>query len=227
VTLPPLIPVDDVQQRLREAFPEGADDRGFCTREIAAKTVFVMLYVGAVAGSDRWLRPDQVTRMTDVRAARISDSERDARVAASLKSSTGEIEGRWYADTTREPIRDETLRLGLIPWGAVAERTGLPTPARGIRLLGRRPRPARRADDAPSSRVRSDSRLRHLPDFAGPCGADRLPRVPARAREMPQASVPVRAGVSRPLAGRPVVAGAKIAVARRQHVVPTFDGREQ
>jgi hypothetical protein len=35
--------------------------------------------------------------------------------------------GRWYAPNTREPIRDETLRGGLVALGAVIERTDLPT----------------------------------------------------------------------------------------------------
>jgi hypothetical protein len=34
---------------------------------------------------------------------------------------------RWYADNTREPIRDETLREGLLAVGAALARTDLPT----------------------------------------------------------------------------------------------------
>ena len=34
---------------------------------------------------------------------------------------------RWYADNTREPIRDETLRDGLVAVGAVLRRDDLPT----------------------------------------------------------------------------------------------------
>jgi hypothetical protein len=34
---------------------------------------------------------------------------------------------RWYADNTREPIRDETLRDGLVAVGAVVRREDLPT----------------------------------------------------------------------------------------------------
>ena len=37
------------------------------------------------------------------------------------------VRGAWYASDTREPIRDETLRSGLIPLGAVVERTDLAT----------------------------------------------------------------------------------------------------
>ena len=52
--------------------------------------------------------------------------ERDGS-SSQCNQQRGNIEGRWYAANTREPIRDETLRDGLVLTGAVAERTGLPT----------------------------------------------------------------------------------------------------
>ena len=122
-----LLPVPEVHERLGTIFPEGTPQRNYLTREIAAKTVFAMLYVGAVHGTECWLRPDQVTRMTDEQAARTGDEERIAWREASLRPITDSIIGRWYAANTREPIRDETLREGLIRTGAVKERGGLPT----------------------------------------------------------------------------------------------------
>lgn len=95
---------------------------------MAAKTLFVMFYVGAVEGTETWLRPDQVTKMTDRQSLRIDDAARGKWARESL--DTGKmrsIPGRWYAPNTREPIRDETLRSGLVTVGAVIERTGLPT----------------------------------------------------------------------------------------------------
>lgn len=127
MALPTLLPVPEVHERLRTIFPEGTPQRNYLTREIAAKTVFAMLYVGAVHGTKCWLRPDQVTRMTDEQAARSRDEERIAWREASLRSMTDSIIGRWYAANTREPIRDETLREGLIRTGAVKERGDLPT----------------------------------------------------------------------------------------------------
>ena len=96
-------------------------------REISAKTIFVMLYIGAIEGNDIWLRPSQVARMTDIQANKQSKQDRETWIAVSMKPATGAIIGRWYAADTREPIRDETLREGLIPLGAVLERGGLPT----------------------------------------------------------------------------------------------------
>ena len=125
--LPPLLPVPAIHQRLQIIYPEGTTNRNYVTREMAAKTVFVMLYIGAVEGTGRWLRPDQVTRMTDAQAALASDGEREDWFQQSMWPAAGNIEGRWYAANTREPIRDETLRGGLIQTGAVSERKGLPT----------------------------------------------------------------------------------------------------
>lgn len=108
-------------------FPEGTPNRGYCVRELAASTVFAALYIGAVEGSGRYLGPVHVYRMTHQQAARSSD---DARLdyASAVLMRAGQVEGtRWYADNTREPIRDETLRDGLVAVGAVTRREDLPT----------------------------------------------------------------------------------------------------
>jgi len=125
--LPPLLPVPDIQERLEKIFPEGSPNRSHCTWEIAAKTVFVMLYVGAVEGENIWLRPDQVTRMTDEQAQKTDEEERSIWRIESLKSSKGEIPGRWYAVNTRESIRDDTIRGGFVANGVVIEKEGLAT----------------------------------------------------------------------------------------------------
>ena len=44
-----------------------------------------------------------------------------------MRPTSESITGRWYAANTREPIRDETLREGLVRTGAVQERGDLPT----------------------------------------------------------------------------------------------------
>ena len=108
--LPPLLPVSEINERLEMVFPEGTPNRNYVVREMAAKTVFVMLYVGAIEGAGRWVRPDQVTRMTDAQAGgHGAEEDRDEWLAASMRSEMEAIEGRWYAANTREPIRDETL----------------------------------------------------------------------------------------------------------------------
>jgi hypothetical protein len=125
--LPPFVTHGEVQRRLMLIFPEGAPYRSYCTREFAASTVFVMLYIGAIEDSNRYLSPKYVYRMSDDQAALTSDAARieyaDEMILPGSKSR-GE---QWYADTSREPIRDETLRNGLLLVGAAVERKDLAT----------------------------------------------------------------------------------------------------
>lgn len=127
MNLPPLLPWSEIHSRLPEIFPSGSANREHSIWEIAAKTIFVMLYAGAIEGSDRWIRPDQVTRMTDDQAARQDEIARDAWAKSSIKPSKADVPGRWYAVNTRESIRDDTIRYALIQNGAVVERQGLST----------------------------------------------------------------------------------------------------
>jgi hypothetical protein len=89
---PALLPVSEIHERLRVIFPEGTPNRNYVTREIAAKTIFVLLYIGAIDGAERWLRPDQVTRMTDAQATLTGDEARESWLEASLHPATGYIE---------------------------------------------------------------------------------------------------------------------------------------
>ena len=54
--LPPLLAATDIHERLQTIFPEGTANRNYVTREIAAKTTFVMLFIGAVEGAIAGLR---------------------------------------------------------------------------------------------------------------------------------------------------------------------------
>ena len=125
--LPPWISVKEVSRRLSLIFPEGTPHRNYVVRELCAKTIFVMLYTGAIEGKGRYLRPDQVVRMSDRQSKLKDDGSRLQWAANSLKPRTQAAKGRWYAANTREPIRDETLRQGLITLNAVFERRDLPT----------------------------------------------------------------------------------------------------
>lgn len=88
---------------------------------MAASTVFTMLYIGAVDGNGIYAGPMHVYRMTEEQSLLQDDAER---MSYSDKLRRGTVEGvRWYADNTREPIRDETLREGLQQVGAVVIRS--------------------------------------------------------------------------------------------------------
>lgn len=125
--LPTVPPVELIAVRLPEIFPEGTENRNYVVREMAARTVFVMFYVGAIEGADRWIRPSQVTDMSDEQAAKADEAERHAWVKQSLSSKKDRPAKPWYAPNSREPVRDETLRSGLVVCRAVIERAGVPT----------------------------------------------------------------------------------------------------
>ncbi|HZS84736.1 MAG TPA: BsuBI/PstI family type II restriction endonuclease [Stellaceae bacterium] len=125
--LPPLADPAEIHRRLQLIFPEGTPQRSYCTREIAARTIFVMLYIGAVEGTGVWLASKHVYRMGDQQSNRRTDAERQAYAEAVEKPGFVAPPDRWFQDNTREPIRDETLRDGLVRVGAVVVRPGLPT----------------------------------------------------------------------------------------------------
>ena len=130
ITAPPLPPLADrqtIHQRLRAIFPEGIQNRLYCTREMAASTVFAMLYVGAVEGAGRFLAPKQIYRMTEMQERRTDEDDRLRYARESLTPGFTPEGRRWYLDNTREPLRDETLRDGLVAIGAVIVRPGVPT----------------------------------------------------------------------------------------------------
>lgn len=125
--LPSVPSVELIAKRLPEIFPEGTEHRNYVIREMAARTVFVMFYAGAIAGAGRWIRPSQVTDMSDAQAALLDDESRAAWAKLSLSNKKAKPVQPWYAANSREPVRDETLRSGLIICRAVIEREGVPT----------------------------------------------------------------------------------------------------
>lgn len=127
MSLPPLLPWHEIHARLPTIFPEGSANRDHSIWEISAKTMFVMIYAGAIEGTDLWIRPDQVTRMTTAQAEQTDNDARLAWAKDSIRPSKADVPGRWYAVNTRESIRDDTIRYALIVNGAVIERPGLAT----------------------------------------------------------------------------------------------------
>ena len=129
---PKLSPLEVMQERLEAIFPAGIQNRAYLVRDMATRVIFVMLYIDAIEGRDRWLGPKHVYGMSDEQA---SDQSTEARLAYAEKGWRPGYRPKgkpWYADTTREPIRDETLRDGLLRVGAaicrsdVATTSGLP-----------------------------------------------------------------------------------------------------
>lgn len=124
-SFPTYVPLEVIIERLPIILPEGTPNRNYCIREIAAKTIFAMIYVGAVEGHEHLCAPHHIYKMTDEQSMLSASSDRqDYRE----KVRRGIIPGnKWYADTTREPIRDETLKEGFGTLGIVQYRKDVPT----------------------------------------------------------------------------------------------------
>lgn len=126
-SLPPYVTRKQIAQRLPLIFPEGAPNRTYCIRELAASTVFAALYIGAVEHSGRYFGPVHVYRMSNEQASKSGENEREHYAVGVIKRNFHVPGKSWYADNTREPIRDETLRDGLVAIGAIVRREDLPT----------------------------------------------------------------------------------------------------
>jgi hypothetical protein len=128
--------------RLRSIFPpEVVEDHSAVAGPIAGAAAYVGIYVGALEGHNP-IRPSMVLWMCDGVAARATRAsperfqrDRDQWYRAALRSHRALIkllEGwrithqPWYADNSREPLRDETFRAWL-RLGAMAHDPALPT----------------------------------------------------------------------------------------------------
>lgn len=65
--------------------------------------------------------------MTDEQASLLDNTSRQTWVKLMLSNKKRKPDNPWYAANSREPIRDETIRTGLIPLQAVVVRQGVPT----------------------------------------------------------------------------------------------------
>jgi hypothetical protein len=128
VAMPPLLSIAEIHERLPRIFPAGLEMRGYLVREMAAKVIWVFQYGGMVEGTSRYLRPSHIYFYTDEQIALTSHDERFEWVANVKKTKFRPAGKQWYADTTREPIRDETIR-SLLDIGAVGKLAGVPTNA--------------------------------------------------------------------------------------------------
>jgi hypothetical protein len=125
--LPPYISRELILERLQMIFPVGTQNRAYLTREISASTIFTMLYIGAIEGNAIYLGPVHVYRMTREQAILVEEDARNTYRQNASKRKVNIPGERWYADNSREPIRDETLREGLVQIGAVESLGGVAT----------------------------------------------------------------------------------------------------
>ena len=124
---PPYSPLSLVQERLPLIFPEGTANRNNCIKGSAASTVFTAIYIGALESYSQDLGPVHVYRMTQEQSELTSDADRLA-YFKQMKKKVKSVPGtRWYADNSRETIRDEALKEGLVSIGAFVRRSGMAT----------------------------------------------------------------------------------------------------
>ena len=127
MSMVPYVSKDVVAERLLSIFPEGTPNRNNCVSDIAASTVFVMLYINAIEGSGQYLGPKHVYCMSGEQAHQSTNDRRSYYAENCYRRGFSAIGERWYADNTRESIRDDTIREGLMLVGAVIAREDLAT----------------------------------------------------------------------------------------------------
>lgn len=115
----PLPEIVEIQRRLGIIFPEGIADRTYVTRESTARTIFVMLYIDAVEGRGVNLAPQHVYRFTVQQCERQDVQDRAAFPINCRRKNYVPDGDRWYADNSREQIRDESIKDGLVSKGVV------------------------------------------------------------------------------------------------------------
>lgn len=116
---PELLSVEQIRDRLGKLFPEEYPDRGLLTGEMSARIVFVSLYGGFVEAAGRYLRPSFVYLFTEEQSVKVSDRERLEWTAMAHTGGFRPSGERWYADTSKEPIRDDLIRYQFLPMGAM------------------------------------------------------------------------------------------------------------
>lgn len=125
-TLPALLTLDQVSERLNVIFPTTFPDRAILVGDMATRMFFVLLYGGFIEGKSRYLRPSTVIRFSLDQAARTTDEDRMAWLAT-CQSPGHVIRGKqWYADNSREPLRDDLIRNRAMPIGIIVKREGVP-----------------------------------------------------------------------------------------------------
>jgi BsuBI/PstI restriction endonuclease domain/BsuBI/PstI restriction endonuclease HTH domain len=133
-----------IRERLERIFALTGDGRLW--NPMATKALFVAFYVGAVGGRNP-MRPSTVLWMCDETAKRQGDDDRAAWYVAAMKGREAVVQllggwgvdhRPWYADNSREPLRDEIFP-GWQGVGAMErDESGATTSSKGVWSLGAR-----------------------------------------------------------------------------------------
>lgn len=123
----PLPDLKEIQRRLELIFPEGISDRSYVVRESTAKTIFVFFYINAIQDENVYLAPQHVYRFTEQQCVLQTEDDRIQYMKSCRNNNFVAHGTRWYADNSREQIRDENLKDGLVCKSAVIVDTTVPT----------------------------------------------------------------------------------------------------
>ena len=122
-----LVAVSEVQRRLEAIFPDAFPDRSILVGRMAAHVVFVFLYGGFIENCGRLLRPSVVYFFTAEQSDKTASADRLAWLASAFKPGYRPGGKRWYADNSRESIRDDLMQGRLLPMGIIGRKEGVAT----------------------------------------------------------------------------------------------------
>jgi hypothetical protein len=94
---------------------------------MAARVIFVFLYGGYIQGSGRFMRPSYVYLFTEEQSQQTTDEERKQWAYGANSPGKRPSGQRWYADTSREPIRDDLMRNQFLRLGIMEKLPGYAT----------------------------------------------------------------------------------------------------
>ena len=120
-----LVSLKEVQERLNQIFPEAFPDRRILVGTMAIRVVYVFLYGDFIEGSDCYLRPSHVYFFTAEQAQKTSQSERVKWCMDAGKPGFRPLGKRWYADNSRESIRDDLMRNTMLRLGIAHKQPGV------------------------------------------------------------------------------------------------------
>lgn len=123
--LPELPTLEQIRERLNLIFPETFPDRRILTGDMAVRTYFVSMYGGFTLQANRYFRPSTIIRFSPEQAELIDTESRLAWLATCQTPGHIPIGKQWYADNTREPLRDDLIRNRAVPIGLIIKREGV------------------------------------------------------------------------------------------------------
>ncbi|MES3025056.1 MAG: BsuBI/PstI family type II restriction endonuclease [Pseudomonadota bacterium] len=123
--LPALPTLEEIRNRLTIIFPENFPDRSILIGEMAVRANFVALYGGFTKARARYFRPSTIIRFSVEQADLTDDIDRLTWLATCQTPGHKPLGKQWYADNTREPLRDDLIRNRAVPIGLIVKLEGV------------------------------------------------------------------------------------------------------